>query len=424
MYKIIVFFIAIIPLSLFAQGLEGFFTNKVKVHFSCYLPSDSINCDEMKDAFYKSNGGFVIASEADSFLTVTLRALNLNNSIEYQYSLEGKGELPQIAFKYPLNSSLSTAEKFEKVLSMMNKLVEPYKLITNYSTDSDSSRDKPYYASPQVGGKGSSGQGVQEFTGHAYVGGAYSTPKWRLVGDLGARYNYSSVETTAFAPGMNSKTFRQGGGVGIIRSFNKHWNIAVFASDVHVSTDINMEDPNHGLPENGLKNDARKTTIAAGVEWILIPFLTEKSNGNIAVRYILGGEHHKYVNPESFEYIQEEFAKHTLALVISKHFTKVDIDFTTSAFRSQFRENLNTALSGSSTVSYKVNKNITLDLSGGVEYAKGRIPSPAAGNLSFASLTNKNKSTVTYNGSVAVRLNLGNIRLKNSDQRFKDKDHR
>ena len=63
-------------------------------------------------------------------------------------------------------------------------------------------------------------------------------------------------------------------------------------------------------------------SIKAGVVWLAFPFIEEQSNGNIAIRYSLGKAFHKYVDPETFEYVKETFLRHSLTVAANRHFTK------------------------------------------------------------------------------------------------------
>ena len=140
--------------------------------------------------------------------------------------------------------------------------------------------------------------------------------------------------------------------------------MALFINDRSVKNSIEIDGDRGDLPENSLNNSARKTSIRAGVEWLAVPFLTETTSGNIAVRYSLSAEHHKYVNPDSYQYIQGNFARHSLEVYVAKHFTKMDISFGSGAFASSFRNKPLQGLNGSVEVSFKINPRTTLSVRG------------------------------------------------------------
>lgn len=341
-------------------------------------------------------------------------------TIEFQFNFKGKGNIPTLpTFPLKLSSHLSRNEIFEKVMNALEKISAPYSLMLE-DTVTTETKAKPYYFNPSISGSAYSGQGYTNYNVSSGGLGNYSSEKWRVVGWYDAKYATENVEETDYSSAVNTTTTSVYVGGHVVRSLSKHWNIAILVNDNTVKTDIWQPIDNPDIPENGKRNTARKTAITAGAEWILVPFITEESNGNIALRYKLGGEQHHYVDPKSYQYIQEAFARHTFELVLSRHFKKVDVSFKASAFASSFRETPTKGVTGSTKFNFKLTKNLTLDVSAGVEYSKNRVLSPASTHSSFASLTSDTNNDLTFNGSISLTYKFGNARLYNNEQRFKD----
>jgi hypothetical protein len=280
--------------------------------------------------------------------------------------------------------------------------------------------------SPTVSGSGFKQQGSTSLNTSAEVYGNYSSKKWRFVGATYGGINYSSSSKTAFNPGITTNVRYFGASGGAVRSVKDNsaqkkgqWDVAFFLNDKSVINDIEIDGDIGELPENSLHNKARKSTVRAGVEWIAVPFLTETTSGNIALRYSLSAEHHKYVDPDSYQYIQESFARHLLEVYVAKHFSKLDVSFGAGAFASSFRENALRGINGSTEVSFKINPRTTLGVRGSVQYAKNRVLSPAEGSMSFSGLTS-GSTPLTYSGSVSLTYTLGSIRIFNKEQRWKN----
>src|SRR5690606_26367403 len=120
------------------------------------------------------------------------------------------------------------------------------------------------------------------------------------------------------------------------KSTGSQLNVAVFARDRIVHNDIELVGAER--PANALDNTGRKTEVQLGAEWIAVPFIEDTSKGNVAIRYSIALEHHKYVSPESYDVIKETFARHIVQVYLSKHYNKVDVNLGLGAFHSSFRD--------------------------------------------------------------------------------------
>ncbi len=391
---------------------------KINFYWDCYFPDDVVVCDELKTSYLHDHKAFKITPVANAYFKVSLRSTALNNETSYQIAIDGVGNLPEHHdVDYKLANGLSADIKFEKILKMLNVMTVPYELILGSDSSEETGADKPYYITPNIGGNGSQGQTTTNINSSVGLIANYSTTKWRIVGNAEAGLNINNQQATAFNQELNTQVYYFGGGVGTIRSLNKHWSIAVIAEDTKVNSKLEQGDKD--LPENVKNNTADNYAIRAGAEWIAVPFITEKNNGNLAIRYMIGGEHHRYVDPATYEYLEEEFIKHSLVLAMNKHSKSFDISLNVGAYTSAFREQKLQGISASTGVDYRITPQLTLSASFGVEYVKNRILSPAAGPNSFVGLTGSSKNNLYYNGSVTLKYTLGNTRLFKNEQRWK-----
>lgn len=424
MFKILFLFFLSMPM--LSQAEEA----KIAVSWDCIIQRssdellDAVSCIEIKLAYFNNpNLRETTADKAD--LKLIIRSLPLNNETEYQFTTRWMDQAPYSWPGLRLNSTLSQGEITEKIISFLGDINKPYLIIANNGseTPTEVEKDVPFYVAPTLNGSGSKQQGMTNLNGSGQVYGNYSNEKWRVLGLGYAGVRIDDVKTTPFNPGIKTKISYGGGMAGAVRDLGKvgpgRWDIAIFASTKTVTNDITIESEEVDFPEAALNNKARKTSISVGTEWIAVPFLTETSKGNISVRYLLGAENHNYISPETFEEMKETFAKHTLQVYLSRHFNKVDLTVGASAFSSTFRNLPLQGFSGSSAVTYKINPRMTLGANASMSYAKNRVMSPAEGSMSFLGLTS-GSTPVTYNGSLSLTYTLGNIRIFNKEQRWKD----
>ena len=407
--------------------MSSFASEKVKVFWDCSLVGDPVSCVDLKLAYFAGESLEDSGSLASSDLNLIIRVLPLNNEVEYQVTTKWRQGNELLLPGFRLNSTLSAAERLEKVLVFLKEVTKPYiSIFNNGNGDSSLEVDKPFYISPTVSGSGSKQQGSTGLNTSAQVYANYSSQKWRFIGSTNGGINYSSSSKTAFNPGISTSISYYGASGGAVRSLKDNsvrnrgqWDVALFLNDKTVTNDIEIDGDAGELPENSLHNKARKTSIRAGVEWIAVPFLTETTSGNVALRYSLSAEHHKYVNPDSYQYIQESFARHLLEIYVAKHFTKLDVSFGVGAFSSSFRDSALKGVNGSAQISFRINPRTTLGFNGSVQYAKNQVLSPAEGSMSFSGLTS-GTTPLTYRGSVSLTYTLGSIRIFNKEQRWKN----
>ena len=411
-------------------SLSSFANTKVSVAWDCAIEDNllidlesRVSCIDLKLAYFK-NPNVTEAAASNSDLDLTLRSIEGNNIVEYIFTTKWMDQEPYTWPPLELNNTLSSGELTEKITSFLETVTKTYVQIRNNGQVEDRpSKESPFYVAPSISGNIGSQQGSQSLNGGGHVYGNYSSPKWRVMGDVYGGFRNDVIKTTAINTGSDSKISYSGAYAGAVRDLRQvgkgRWDIAIFVSDKTVNNDLEIDSDEVDLPESALKNKARRSSITAGTEWIAVPFLTETSNGNISVRYSLGVEHHNYISPENFEAMKETFAKHTLQVYLARYFTKVDLKVSASAFTSSFRELPMQGVSGSTEVRYKVNPRLTIGANASLVYAKNRVMSPTEGTMSFMGLTS-GTTPLTYNGSLSVTYTLGNIRIFNREQRWKD----
>jgi len=392
--------------------------DKLSVAWDCYIPTNPVSCNELKVDFLEKNH-LELQPKEEAFFSVAIRDLNMNNTIEYQITAVQKHGNLVNPIHLPLNSSLSISEQTTKILEMLKNVADGYRIIANTPiTESDDSAAKPFYVNPTLTGSGNKVQGSQSFSTAGDIYANLSSDSWRFVGDLGQGYSYNAQDKTAFNSEVTSRISKTGVYGMIYRSISEHFGIAFIGLHNVVRSQTDPGDPT-GLPANSLDNTASKNQIRAGVEWVLIPFITSESSGNISIRYSISGEVQKYVDPQTFELVQEQFARHTVDLYLAKHFKKVDVSFTGSGYMSSLRPQRLSGAIGSGTVFYKVTDRLSLLGNLSVEYARNRVMSPAEGSNTFSGLTGGNKNATSGTMSIGLKYTLGNLRLYNTDERWK-----
>lgn len=400
----------------FAEASE-----KLKVKFDCYLPGDAVSCSKLESAY--KNLSTIESVENDPMLSVTVHRLPIANGTRYEYSLVGTGSLPTFNFSYDLSENLNADEVFEKVLGMLETLTEPYlKIFSIGQGVTPTENESPWSLSPSIVSNFDQKQGNTTLAGQFTADGGYTTQKWRVGAGVASAYSLTSTETTAFNTGVKSEVFAVGGGAGVIRTIRNHWSIAVLMQSTNVvsNTELKDKDLNDALPENAKHNEANALVGKVGVEWVLVPFLTENSNGNISVRYLLGGEKHRFVDPETYEYAERAFLEHILQVTVARHFKKVDVNFSVRTFsETSFRDYM--GASSSINLKYMMDKDKRFSISPNfsVQYTKGQIPSPAAGT-SFVTLTSGVTQAWAKSGGVTLSyLLIKPSKLTRQDQRWK-----
>jgi hypothetical protein len=403
----------------FLLSTSVFSADKLTVNWNCYLPGDVLECDALKAAFLSGNSDVNLGTGIAAKIALSIRSVKLSSTTEYKFKFDGADKLPDIEWPLTLNSSLSSGEITERIMKTLGNLISVYRTALGQVTQESNDETVNYYVEPKADGSLSKKQGYKSSYGSLNVVGNYSTPKWRVVGSGYAENYNEAIEETAYNQGLKTKTIWVGGDMAVIRSFSKHWDVAILANDNFVDTDISTSEIDPSIPENALKNRSSRFAIKAGVEWLAVPFIEENSNGNIAIRYSLGKEFHKYVDPTTFEYVRETFLRHSVTVAANRHFNKADVTFSLQAYKSSMREKPITGMKGTAGISYKVTPRLSIGASYSMEYAKNRVASPADSGLSFANLTSDDKSAFAYSGSVSLKFTLGNSRLFGKEQRWK-----
>lgn len=407
-------------------SVNTFANERVKVFWDCDLDAVKVDCNSLEQTYFENSQIQNASSVATADLQMIIRGLELNNEIEFSVITRWQGTMLPYP-KYRLNSSFSPNEISDKLLSFLDKITKVYTSIANSSSTEPEVEEKPepYFINPYAEGFASKQQGSSNSNSNLGTTANYSTQEWRLFGNTNLGLSQTSVDRTDFSPGMNSKITTFGSHIGVVRSVkdmtasNKgQWNVAIFVNDRTVKNDLTIDGEGEPLPEEALKNTSRKTVLRVGTEWIAVPFLTDTSKGNFAVRYSLGGEHHKYLNPETYEYVQETFARHLVQVYLAKHYEKIDIAGSLGGFSSSFRSKPLQGVTGSLSVNYKVTPRLNLGVGGSIMYTKNAVLSTAeGGTTSFSGLTGLN-APLTYSGNLGLSYTLGSIKIKNKERRW------
>lgn len=412
MKKLVTTLMIIFATSLFA-GEE-----KVKVYFDCVLENDIMGCPEIKLGYFENQSLEAVTQASAADITLILRSSSITNFNLYKLTMKSPAghslEFPDLA----LNATFSAGEIKERLLTFLGQATKPYITIANSGEAGIEEEEKPLYVTPYANGSGSKQQGSTVVNGHAELFANYSTPKWRLYSSTYTGLAYSNTNRTNVAPGIETKIRSYGLIAAGIRSIKPQWDVAVFVRHRIVTNDMTIDGDVEPLPEDALRNASQKTAVRLGTEFIAIPFLTSESKGNIAVRYSFGFESHKYVDPETFSYVRELFARHFIDVYLSRHYEKIDLSIKLGVFSSNFRK---VPLNGASTtvsVNYKVTPRTTLGVNGTYSYAKNRVLSTAEDTVNFQSLTSVMPKS-TFNGTFSVSYTFGSMRLFNKEQRWK-----
>jgi hypothetical protein len=392
----------------------------IPVHWNCYLPKDVIVCDDIKTSFLSSHPDVKITPQSSAKVSISIRSLNLDNATEYNFIFDGTDKLPDLEWPLTVNTNLSANEISERIMTTLGNLIGIYRTALGQTVQDTSIDNVKYFIEPQVLGSFSSKQGYKNLYGQLGLLGNYSTEKWRIAGYGYTEANTDDYAETIYNRGVKTQTMWIGADLVTVRSFSKHWDVAVLVGSSIEDTKIELSTPDETMPENSLNNKATKNYIKAGVEWIAVPFIQENSNGNIAVRYHVGPEFHRYVDPESYEYVKETFLKHTLTIAADRHFNKVDASLSLQAYKSSLRELPITGVKASTNLTYRITPRLSLGGGYSMEYTKNRVQSPADSNLSFADLTSNNKAAFISSGKISLKFTIGNRRLFNREQRWRN----
>ncbi len=402
--------------------MSAYSAEKMKVFFNCELDGDVVDCIELKRSYFENRAIEQTTNAAAADLKMYIRVTPLNNRVEYRVTTQFQAG-GSLTLDYQLNSALSPAELMEKLLIFLGEVTKPYIRMSDGSAAEESiEEEKPFYLNPNAGLTAQKQQASTYLNSFAQVDANYSTKQWRLIGSTYTQYIVSKVEKSDFNPGLSTKITTYGVDGGAVRSVSKngHWDVALFIRNKNVTNDIQLGANNGNIPEDVLNNTSHKTAIRAGVEWILVPFLTETSKGNVAIRYSLSAENHKYVDPESYQYIRETFSRHLVEIFLNKHFEKLDVSLSAGAYTTSFRSAPLTGVNGTLSVKYQLNKRMTVGATGSVQYAKNRLLSTAENSNSFTGLSGGTKSAITYDGALTLSYTLGSIRIFNKEQRWKN----
>ncbi len=410
----------ILGLSLLALASMAEAATKIPVTWDCLLKDDVVTCNDIRDAFFSANDGFERVPAGPHLMSINLRKTPLANALlsktEYKFIISAAQIQTEIA--YQLDDHLSSMEKSEKILAELNKLMEAFKPVLQYESSGES-KQSPFYIAPSISGSFKKQPGSSSGEGDIGFIANYSTERWRVVGWQFTDASTEKAEATAFTYALNVKVFTFNEGFGIVRSLTNHWDIAIRAERTDVSTDINGRDL--GLPDSVLKNSANQTILKVGGEWLLHSSITEKTNGNLGVRYHVGLESNNYIDPQSFAQTKDNFAIHTVEVLASHHWTKFDLSTTGSVYASNFREKQLYGASLKGDVSYQVSSRLSVGMGVSANYDKNPVPSAAAGKLSFINLTSGayQNDSLSYKGKFTLKYTFGNARLYNNEQRWK-----
>jgi hypothetical protein len=392
---------------------------KIPVYWECVLnKNDVVDCRDLEDAFEQGNGGFVMSSKDEARLNVRIGSNALNDFTEYVVRLTLKDQ-DEKEYKKKISDLLSSYEKTEKLIGFIQVTVNAAKEELDYQEVP--TKEKPLYVEPSVYING----GKQPGSNYVNLGGDtsvnYSTPKYRVTTNGGAYIEKSTEEENAFTQKIQNNEFRWWASGGGAYSITDHVSIGAFAGYTQTATNI-VTNESLGIPEDALNNTATRTSARVGVEWIKHPIISDKTNGNFSVRGYVVGEHHNYVDPQTFELRKETFARPTVDASYTKQFRTFNLTGSVSGFRSVGR--VGPELQGvvfSGKANFNIKDTIIVEPNFSLDYTENRVRTTAGTNYSFMSLTGMQPNdNLTFKYGVTLKIPLGNARLSRQERRWKD----
>ncbi len=400
-------------------SLPSWATGKIPVSWECVLSqNDVVECHDLEDTFKQSNPGFEITPKEEAKLHVRVSFNQLNDFTEYVIRLTINGQ-EEKQYKKRINDNLSSFEKTEKVSGFLQVTINAAKEELDYQEAPQ--KTSPLYVEPSVEVWG----GKQPGSNYFYVGGNnnvnYSTERYRVQADGGVFVKREVQEENAFSQRIENHEFRWGAGGGGAYSVTKHVSIGAFGGYSQTRTNI-VTNESLGIPDHALNNTASRVSGRVGVEWIQHPIINDKANGNFSLRGYVQGEHHNYIDPQTFDLRKETFARPTVDASYNQQFRGFNLGGSVSGFRSVGREGdelQGVRLSGKAN--FNIKERVIVEPKFSLDYTENRIRTTAGTNYSFMDLTGmQDDDNLTFEYGVTVKIPLGNSRLSRQERRWKD----
>ncbi len=402
------------------------FADQLRIKFSCTLPSDNIDCEPIASKLFENGAILRVSGDETHDLIINIENQNTNDGKTYIFTFTpGEDVIPNIPINYPINNpisdSVTTDIKLTKIVNAINQALNLY--LYACSSEGEAPTNTNWYIAPGVFGSYSAQRGNSNISIHGSNEMNYSDDNYHLIGNIGGMYSKGNSKPNMLDPyGSETKNSAIFAGGGIIRKIKGNWNAGPIVNANRVNSEfayINQPD-GEPLPELALNNSATRLQAEAGIEWILHPFTTT-NNGNIAARYMIGYEWNNYVDPELYQQVNNNFARHRIQLVLSKYYEQIELATTITAVTKLATFDY-TGLNGLLSVTWKATPKIKVGMNCGIAYAKGEIPSACHGS-SFKDLTNGDESNLKTNVSFSVRWVIGNGEGKAmTDNRFMNRN--
>lgn len=404
---------------LLMSSVSAFADGKIPASWECALSqTDVVECRELEAAFRQSNPGFVMAPKDEAKLNIRVGYNQLNDATEYVVRLKIKDQ-EEKQYKKRVSDTLSNFEKTEKVSGFLQVTINAAKEELDYQEIPQ--KVKPYYVEPSVevyGGK-QPGSNYLHFGGNTNAN--YTNEDYRIMAEGGVYVKREVQEETAFNGRVENREIRAGAGGGGAYSVTRNISIGAFGGYSQTKTSIVTKE-SLGIPEHALNNTATRTTGRIGVEWIQHPIINDKTNGNFSIRGYIQGEHHNYVDPQTFDLRQETFARPSMDVSYNHQFRAVNLGGSVSGYRSIGREGKELqGVQFSGKANFNLKDKVIVEPKFTLDYTENRVRTTAGTRYSFMDLTGmQDDDNLTFEYSVTLKVPLGNARLSRQERRWKD----
>lgn len=389
----------------------------LRVSFDCFLSFGSVQCQPLMDSYFSTFPYLKQVGPEESELKIQIRSSRESNATAYDFSLAGEGRRSEGRIVIPRTISADGAliqlrGELEKATAFFLRLAQPANtengrtMIVVGAPGEDGDGDKPggstsgWYLSLNGSGNFSVGDG-RSATAHSSSTLNYSDPSWRF--KVSGMVNYQHIQVEYAGQKEEVAVFYAGGSVLLLRSLDENWNVAAVVS----------------LDHNPSANFDLSASAVVGVEWILVPFLKANDEA-ISVRYVLGGEHHDYVDPNVLDRERMSFLVHQISAQISKHWTKVDLRGNLGA-GSNLNDSRFYRVDGSGTLRWQITPRLALSQGLSGRYQSGAISEPRdaeSGSGLEEFFSSGNYSNWSFGGDISIEFTIGNAGIFFEDQRW------
>ncbi|MEW6057841.1 MAG: hypothetical protein AB1540_14630 [Bdellovibrionota bacterium] len=398
-------------------------THKTKAFFNCYL-TNGVLCEDLEKRYFLSDSRVAPASEKDSDVIITVRVLVLSSGqdqmqITYtskrglfkEYVLDG--ELFQIRSTLPIEA------KLEGFLKHIIAGASPVHQLSDYRRDpeghmllsfkakegavisSAASPEQPWYFI-LGGGLNISASDARVISGSAGLGGGYTDSEW--FGGAGADIHYHHVKVEEQGQTHSADNARIFGGAQIGRSLSEHWSVALIVRGTH--------DPS--------ANWKSRMQAHAGIEYELVPFLTDNGN-TLTVSYLIGANHERFFHENIEGDLEKVFATHAMSINFVKVFENVQFNVA-AGVASLVNRPRQFAVGGNAGVVFYVTRTLSFQVQGNVGYKRNIVNAPRDENAIDPFLSaigaGGNVAPLTYSVTFGVKYSLGNTVREQKDVRW------